>query len=74
MVGSEKCTSPWTLADPLLSIHFKGSPQIPAAFVCSLLPLHSTTEQMTLNSVYCHIFLSGLRLDIEETYKQRRPA
>ena len=38
------------------------------------LPLHNTTEQMTLNRIYYCPFLSGLRLDIEETCKQRRPA
>ena len=36
VIGSEKCTSPWTLADPVLSIHYKGSPQIPAVFVYSV--------------------------------------
>ena len=38
------------------------------------LRLHNTTEQMTLNRIYYCPFLSGLRLDIEETCKQRRPA
>ena len=36
VVGCEKCTSPCTLADPVLSIHYKGSPQIPAVFVYSV--------------------------------------
>ena len=36
VIGSEKCTSPWTLADPVLSIHYKGSPQIPAVFLWSV--------------------------------------
>ena len=36
MVGSEKCTSPWTLADPVLSIHYKDSPQTPEVFVSSV--------------------------------------
>ena len=36
VVGSEKWTLPWTLADSVLSIHYKGSPQIPAIFVCSV--------------------------------------
>ena len=36
MVGSKKCTSPWTLADPGLSIHYKGSPKTPEVFVCSV--------------------------------------
>ena len=36
VVGSKKCTSPWTLADPGLSIHYKGSPKTPEVFVCSV--------------------------------------
>ena len=46
VVGSEKCTSPWSLADPLLSIYYKGSPQIPAVFVCSVpaSPQHNRTN------------------------------
>ena len=36
VVGCEKCTSPCTLADPVLSIHYKGSPQIPAVFAYSV--------------------------------------
>ena len=36
VVGCEKCTSPCTLADPVLSIHYKGSPQIPAVFLWSV--------------------------------------
>ena len=54
-------------------IYYKSSPQTPAVFA-EFMPLHSTTEKVTLNKVYCHLFLLELRLDIEEICKHRRPS
>ena len=74
VVGSEKCPSSWTLADPVLSVHTRAPHKVQKYLFEVFLPLHSTTEQVTLNKVYCRLFLLGLRLDIEETHKQRRPS
>ena len=50
----------------------KHCEHMPVLFVCSYLPPHRVTEQVSLKNVHHRLLVSGRKSDTEETNKQKK--